>query len=502
MFRPKATAVAMLGAILMPSPASASDSAAKATLTEPASRPAHHYRIEVDPGLSHLDVHACFADSLPHHFVADDALARKSLIEASILLEGERVQVRPVRGALRFPIPSDDDCLDYRVNLETITAGQQLNHAYRLPNALLLRPQTWLWRAWSKGGRDIRFEFRLPKDMAVSVPWRPLDEGPVHRKFLMGESLFDWPALMAIGRLHTDEIYVPGATLHLAVLPGPGEPRPELARRWLKPAALAVSKLHGRFPRKNMQVLVIPLDGGKDAAPWAEVTRGGGPAAHFYMNAAADWPVFRDDWIATHELSHLALPFVSRQDKWLSEGIATYYQSILRARVGLISEREAWQAMANGFQRGRDGTDTTNLRNAALDMRSRNRFMRVYWTGAAIAMLGDIEVRRQTSGRWSLDRLLFEFQECCQVPGKVWRAREIFEYFDQATGKDVFIPLYEEHVYSRFFPRLEEAWQSLGIRIDAGDVVLETATAQQEKLRRSIMSSEIMPPESGAVSSE
>lgn len=464
--------------------------------------PVHRYHVRVDRELSTLAVHACFADSLPHHFTIDDPLAEKALLEASILLNGERQDVRSRDGALRFPVPSDDNCLDYRISLEAVTARQQLNHAYRLPDAILLTPQTWLWRPWSRGGRAIEFVFDLPSGMAVSVPWQPLDPGPAHRHFRMAGTPFDWQALMAIGKLGSEEIRVPGGRLHLSLLPGPGKmPSGQaglaLARRWLKPAALAVSQAHGRFPRKDMQLLVIPIDGGADAAPWAEVTRGGGPAVHFYMNAAADWPVFRDDWIATHELSHLLLPFVSRRDKWLSEGIASYYQNILRARVGLISEQEAWQAMADGFRRGRNATGTASLRDATLNTRDRAQFMRVYWTGAAIALLGDIEIRQRTGNRWSLDRLIAELRGCCGTPGETWRAREIFAHFDRMTGEDVFLPLLDEHLYSRFFPRLDTAWSAIGITVKDGEVRLHTETAQQA-LRRSI----IYPETAAGVSSE
>lgn len=465
----------------------------------PAAEPAtaHHYRVSVNDKLTSLDVHACFADSLPHHFIVDDPLARDALLDASILLDGERREVFHRRGALRFPIPSDDGCLDYRIDLEKVTATQNLTHSYRLPDALILSPQTWLWRPWSRGGYAIEFSFELPAGMDVSVPWLPLDNGPHHRHFRMADTPFDWPALMAVGRLHMESIRVPGGRLHMAVLPGPAQPDAVMARRWLKPAALAVSALTGQFPRDDIQLMVIPLDGGRDAAPWAQVTRGGGPGAQFYMNAAADWPVFRDDWIATHELSHLALPFVGRRDKWLSEGIASYYQNILRARVGLISEQEAWQQMADGFRRGRNSTDSTSLRDAALDMHSKERFMRVYWTGAAIAFLGDVELRRRTSNRWSLDRLIAELPACCMAPheprGKTWRARELLAEFDRLSGEAVFLPLHDEHVYSRFFPRLEEAWRSIGIEVDDRQVLLEPESAQQEMLRRSIIYPDAYP---------
>ena len=59
------------------------------------------------------------------------------------------------------------------------------------------------------------------------------------------------------------------------------------------------------------------------------------------------------DWVAIHELSHLWLPRLHAKDRWLSEGIATYLQEVLRARCGLQSSDRAWSRIREGFERGR-----------------------------------------------------------------------------------------------------------------------------------------------------
>jgi hypothetical protein len=59
------------------------------------------------------------------------------------------------------------------------------------------------------------------------------------------------------------------------------------------------------------------------------------------------------DWVAIHELSHLWMPRLYPGDRWLSEGIATYLQEVLRARCGLQSRTKAWTRIKEGFDRGR-----------------------------------------------------------------------------------------------------------------------------------------------------
>ena len=40
----------------------------------------------------------------------------------------------------------------------------------------------------------------------------------------------------------------------------------------------------------------------------------------------------------------------------LAEGLATYYQNVLRARAGLLTPSEAWEQIDAGFARGRGAT--------------------------------------------------------------------------------------------------------------------------------------------------
>jgi hypothetical protein len=107
------------------------------------------------------------------------------------------------------------------------------------------------------------------------------------------------------------------------------------------------------------------------------VVRGGGLAAEFFVDETAPLQALQADWTASHELSHILLPYVSRSDRWLSEGLASYYQYILLARNGVIDERTAWQGMFDGFGRGRSGTRGGTL--AEVTRQGWEHTMRVYW---------------------------------------------------------------------------------------------------------------------------
>ena len=89
--------------------------------------------------------------------------------------------------------------------------------------------------------------------------------------------------------------------------------------------------------------------------------------------------------------------------------------------------------------------------------------MRVYWSGAALLLMADMQLRDTTSGRQSLDTALQSLAACCMANGKTWRAREMFEQLDEFTGTDIFSDLYQKYVHSHSFPDMRSTWEGLGI---------------------------------------
>ena len=182
--------------------------------------------------------------------------------------------------------------------------------------------------------------------------------------------------------------------------------------------------VYGYFPQTHPQVLVIPIGHRDEAVVSASVLRGGGVATIFYIDENRPLTEYMDAWNPTHEFSHMLIPYVSSRDRWLSEGLASYYQNVLRARDGRLSETQAWQNLHDGFERGRKGTNGGSLAQATRGGRSST--MRVYWSGAALLLMADMQLRDTTNGRQSLDSAIQSLAACCMANGKTWRAREMF----------------------------------------------------------------------------
>jgi predicted metalloprotease with PDZ domain len=240
----------------------------------------------------------------------------------------------------------------------------------------------------------------------------------------------------------------------------------------------------GHFPRERVQVIVVPIGARSEPVPWAHVLRGGGPAVEFFVDP--NWPLeeFDADWTATHEFSHLLLPYVAYNDRWLSEGLASYYQNVLRARDGRLDEREAWQALHAGFRRGRKATRDETLRQAT--RAGRGATMRIYWAGAALALEADVRLRQATGGDLSLDEALRRFNECCVEAGGSWRALDLLAELERLTGLGVFRDLARDYPSMRSFPDLQPLYRELGLVAEDGLLRLG-AGAEHTGLRRDIM---------------
>src|SRR5690606_27411875 len=152
---------------------------------------------------------------------------------------------------------------------------------------------------------------------------------------------------------------------------------------------------------------------------------------------------WRADWTATHEFAHLLHPFLGDRGRWLSEGLASYYQNVLRARSGELSEEEAWEKLSQGFARGRAATSeqADPLEQVSWE-RQRGSTMRVYWSGAAYWLERDLALRRQGD---TLDQVLARFAIGHLPAERRWNPEEFIAALENiAPGAD-WLASYRSH---------------------------------------------------------
>jgi len=436
----------------------------------------HRYSIDVDADLAALRVDACFSGRAPAMLAVESQEATSAFVEGKTVTPQPRALAPNGMEMLLKGMP-DDGCIAYSVSLAHArkTRDHSGNANRWTGRDLVTEVGLWFWRPpVLAADEDIEVSFRLPEGFGVSVPWRPVPDKAVPT-YRVGRGAYNRTSDAAFGRFREIPIDVPGARLRLAVLNGKPAPDVEAMRRWIEDAARSVAAIYGRFPVPEPQVLVLPGAPAPEPTPWAYVLRGGQGSAHFSVNQRRPLREYVEDWTAPHELSHLLLPPTDPNDAWLSEGIASYYQNVTRARSGVLTPEEAWQNIHAGFRRGRKlDVKGLTLAQATQRMYRDNAYMRVYWQGAAIVLAGDVELRALTDGRQSLDTVLDAFGRCCLHPDREWTAREVFERFDAIAGMPVFVPILEAQIDTPGFPDLTTLYGRLGLDALGGKVALRS----------------------------
>ena len=222
-----------------------------------------------------------------------------------------------------------------------------------------------------------------------------------------------------------------------------------------------------------------------DHRPEGMALRGGGPAVQLLISGSAEDDAFPGEWVAIHEFLHHAMPFVQRDDAWLSEGFVTYYTEVLLARMGFQSERESWQALLAGFGRGQRGGTGQSLAEESRQMHVNHAYQRVYWGGAAIALLADVTLR-EAGG--SLDDAMRALQRCCAATLRIWPSGQILQALDDSGashGYPSLTALSGPILRSADFPDLTPIYRKLGVSMVNGEPTLDES-APIAPLRRAI----------------
>jgi hypothetical protein len=425
----------------------------------------YEYTVSLDDELSRATVRARFPGGVSR------VSARHRGADAYLLDAADCDSGKPLASSRRsLQIDGTLSCLTYSVDLRAAnTSGGSAN-----PRAdfLLLPVDSWLWRPRLGGADVVIVAFELGTGMAVSVPWEPVAD--TANTFRLTASPQSGTGLSLFGRLEERTFGIAGADLRIAVVPRTGfEIQPDLLN-WTRKTAEHVTLAYGRFPNPTPRVLLFPTTNPRSdsAIPFGRVVRDGGETIELLVDPRAPEDRFVSDWTATHEFAHLMLPYIKRDERWISEGFAGYYQNVLLARAGRYSEQEAWQKLADGLERGRGSVPSLSPNQAASEGEQGSR-MKIYWSGAALFLMADVELRRRSGGAVSLDTVLDRFQACCLPSSRAWTGQELFAMFDSLVDEPVFLDLYRQHANTAGFPPFRPLLDQLGARVDSGKLALD-----------------------------
>lgn len=309
---------------------------------------------------------------------------------------------------------------------------------------------------------ELRVELYVEGAEAL-LPWTP-GEGGLYR--LRGEDLVDSGFHGFGGR--RCQARLPDAVLDVAILGHFTRVDDAAVCAWLRQAAQEVRTVRRAFPYPRISVRVIPVPARGGSSLFGMVQWSSPPSISILVGRDTEAPAFERDWVAVHEMLHLAHPVLLPRVPWLSEGLATYYTEVARARSGRQSAQRAWEELVDGFARGRARTGTLTMEEAVA---GGDYSLPVYWTGALFALHLDVELRRVTGNQHRLEDVL----ELLAERGPTSTFGAFGAAVDSVAGQPLFEGLLARHLQRPAFAELDGLLEALGVRTDSEGVKLVPA---------------------------
>lgn len=344
----------------------------------------------------------------------------------------------------------------YQVDLDAVAAGRQsIDVALRSGSSLLAPVSTWLVRPEPLTvDVPVHLHVETPPGFGFATGLTP--EGDGHR---LDAHEIPVGTYALFGRFESRTLPVGDALVTLAFADGQLAAGRDEVARWVADSAREVAEFWHGFPVPRAQIIVVPVPG-RDRVVFGKVLPESAPGIALLVGENTPRAALYQDWILIHELFHLGVPSFSGEGKWFDEGLATYFEPIIRARAGWRTEESVWHEFAQAMPRGLDAVEQRGVEQV-------DDFSGVYWGGAILVMLADLEVRRQTGGARGLEDGLRSVRRAGGHASEVWPLDRTLALSDQATGVRALAPLAAAHARHGTRVDLGSVWRQLGVKVSA-----------------------------------
>lgn len=219
---------------------------------------------------------------------------------------------------------------------------------------------------------------------------------------------------------------------------------------WIEETYTAVADLVGPMPF-DVHVFMHRRDGAREPVPWARTQRSRLQGVHFYVDPRFPLASFRHDWTASHELSHLALPYLGARHAWFAEGFASYMQYQVMHAMGTLSARSMAQRYRQNLQRAERNYHYPDrpFALAAPQLRAEGKHSTMYWGGAVYFLQVDEQLRHVADRR--LVDIVRDYVACCRRSGG--SLESLVADLDRLAGSEVFRQQLKKFESERGFPR-------------------------------------------------
>ena len=245
---------------------------------------------------------------------------------------------------------------------------------------------------------------------------------------------------------------------------------------WITRSLAALVGYFGRQPQPRIELRLRAVPGEGIGGGRTDVDSG--PYVSVRVGRETHAARFLDDWVLVHELVHLSVPNLPQAHNWLHEGLATYVETVARARAGITPFTQLWGELARGMPQGQPAHGDGGLDGT-------RSWGRLYWGGAIFWLEADVRMLRASAGRKGLRQALQGVQATGGHYGQDWSATRLLGVADAAVGQTVLIDLYRDVKDKAMAFDLAALWQELGVVAEGNQVRLDDS-ARGAAIRRAI----------------
>ncbi|MGO8998525.1 MAG: hypothetical protein ACLQVI_34830 [Polyangiaceae bacterium] len=383
-------------------------------------------------------------------FVAD--VATSTVNKASIV---------PDDGIWTIPECAAGCAVHYRFHLDAAArALDDMDSAVSTRGCIEAPPSAWLLRPTEHAaGTRYRFHVRAAAGSRFASGVHPVANAP--DTYAADASDLDTAPYSVFGPFRTRTLARADATIELAILPGHLDLDDAAIDHWVDISARAIEAYYGRFPVPRFLLLVAPHGHRRNETVEGRTLSSGGSSILLGVSGGMTADEIPRDWVLPHEMTHLALPTLRRDEHWLEEGLATYVEPLARAKVGTIRAEEVWRGLIDGLPNGEpdqgdEGLDRTHT------------WGRTYWGGALFSFVADLEIRRRTGNKRSLEDALRGILAAGGTGEARWSLEEALRKGDEAAGAPVLEEMHAKWGTTPVTVDLPQIWAELGVR-EEGD---------------------------------
>ncbi len=349
----------------------------------------------------------------------------------------------------RFPHRTNHGRIHYRIDLDQVAqSAGDLDVAMRVGRSMLTTVSTWILRPdplpdgapvvvhveTPAGGRFVTGLHKVGDDYTLETQEIRVATYAVFGDFALDKLELPGPGSLGGSGAERSRSELDVATLD-AHLDAPAAER----LRWIRESATAVSRFWNGFPVPRALLVVVPV-ADRHQVLFGKVLPESRPGVILLVGEHARRPEMLDDWILVHELFHIGSPSYVGEGKWLDEGLATYYEPLIRARAGWLTEQQVWSGFAHSMPQGLPAVARKGLESAT-------SYRGVYWGGAIMTLMADVAIRRASGGKRGLEdgfrAVLAEGGNCSEV----WSLADTMRAADRAVGGSALEDLAKLHAF-------------------------------------------------------